>query len=108
MQLETRTQGVLVSSYGCSSYKVTDTINALGTFTSSSIGDPVLHPIDDCDHPFLYFSCTGIASQETVISGSCQQNLAVIYKSMSNEFLRYGLDTDGEGGRGCICKIAWF
>jgi hypothetical protein len=37
----------------------------LGTFSSFFIGDPVLHPIDDCEHPLLYLPDTGIASQET-------------------------------------------
>jgi hypothetical protein len=30
----------------------------------------VLHPIDGCEHPLLYLSGTGRASQETAISGS--------------------------------------
>jgi hypothetical protein len=33
-------------------------------------------PINDCEHPLLYLPGTGIASQETAISGSFQQNLA--------------------------------
>jgi hypothetical protein len=36
----------------------------------------VFHPIDDCEHPLLYLPGTGIASHETTISGSFQQNLA--------------------------------
>ena len=36
----------------------------------------MFHPIDDCEHPLLYLSGTGIASQETAISGSFQKNLA--------------------------------
>jgi hypothetical protein len=72
MQLETQDQGVLVSSYCCSSYRVTDLFSSLGTFSRSSIGGPVFHPIDDCEHPLLYLPGTGIASQETAISGSCQ------------------------------------
>jgi hypothetical protein len=47
-------------------------------FSSSSIGSPVFHPIDDCEHPLLYFPGTGMASHETAISGSFQQNLAGI------------------------------
>jgi hypothetical protein len=38
----------------------------------------VFHPIDDSEHPLLSFPGTGIASQESAISGSCQQNLAGI------------------------------
>jgi hypothetical protein len=53
MQLETGALGVLVSSYCCSTYRVADHFSSLGTF-SSSIGGPVFHPIDDCEHPLLY------------------------------------------------------
>jgi hypothetical protein len=63
MQLETRVLGVLVSSYCCSSYWVADPISSLGAFSSSSIGGPVFHPIADCEHPLLYLSGTGRASQ---------------------------------------------
>jgi hypothetical protein len=41
--------GVLVSSYCCSTYRVADPFSSLGTFSSSYIGDPVFHPIDDCE-----------------------------------------------------------
>ena len=82
MQLETRALGILVSSYCCSSYRVADPFSSLGTFSSSSIGGPVFHPIDDCEHPLLYLPGTGIASQETAISGSFQQNLAGICNSV--------------------------
>jgi hypothetical protein len=50
----------------------------LGTFSSSSIGDRVTHPIADCDHPLLYLLGPSIVSQETAISGSFQQNLASV------------------------------
>jgi hypothetical protein len=60
MQLETRALGVLVSSYCCSTYRVADSFSSLGTFPSSYIADPVFHPIDDCEHPFLYLPETGI------------------------------------------------
>ena len=76
MQLETQALGVLISSYCCSTYRVADPFSSLGTFSSSSIGGPVFHPIDDCEHPLLYLPGTGIASKETAISGSFQQNLA--------------------------------
>jgi hypothetical protein len=42
----------------------------------------VFHPIDDCEHPLLYLPGSGIASQETAISGSFQQNLAGICYSV--------------------------
>jgi hypothetical protein len=82
MQLETRALGVLVSSYCCSTYRVADPFSSLGTFSSSSIGGPVFHSLDDCEHPLLYLPGTGIASQETAISGSFQQNLAGICNSV--------------------------
>jgi hypothetical protein len=82
MQLETRALGVLVSSYCCFTYRVADPFNSLGTFSSSSIGGPVFHPIVDCEHPLLCFPGTGLASQETAISGSLQQNLTGICNSV--------------------------
>jgi hypothetical protein len=42
----------------------------------------VFHPIDDCEHPLLYLSGTGKASQETAISGSLQQILADVCNSV--------------------------
>jgi hypothetical protein len=82
MKLETQALVVLVSSYCCSSYRVADTFSSLGTFSSSSIGGPVFRPIDDCEHLLLYLPETGIASHETAISGSFQQNLAGMYNSV--------------------------
>ena len=38
----------------------------------------MFQPIDDCEHPLLYFPGTGIASEETAISGPFQQNLSGI------------------------------
>ena len=67
---------VLVSSYCCSTYRVADPFSSLGTFSSSSIGGHVTHPIADCDHPLLCLLGPGIVSQDTAISGSFQQNLA--------------------------------
>ena len=73
---------VLVSSYCCSTYRVADPFSSLGAFSSFSIGGPVFHLIDDCEHPLLYLPGTGIASYETAISGSLQQNLAGICNSV--------------------------
>ena len=42
----------------------------------------MIHPIADCEHPLLCLPGTGIASQETTISGSFQQNLAGICNSV--------------------------
>jgi hypothetical protein len=83
MQLETRAPGVLASSYCCSIYRVTDPFSSLGTFSSSSIGGPGFHPIADCEHPFLCLKGAAIASQETAISGSFQQNLAGVCNGVS-------------------------
>jgi hypothetical protein len=44
-------------------------------FSGSFIGDLVLCPMDDCEHPLLCLPGTGRASQETAIPGSCQQAL---------------------------------
>jgi hypothetical protein len=82
MQLETQAMGVLVSSYCCSTYRVAVPFSSLGIFSSSSMGGPVFHPIDDCEHPLLCLPGTGLASQETAKSGSFQQNLAVVRNSV--------------------------
>jgi hypothetical protein len=74
--------GLLVSSYCCSSYGASNPFSYLGTFSSSSIGDPVLSPMHGCEHPLLYLSGTSRASQETAISGSSQQALLGIYNSV--------------------------
>ena len=46
-----------------------------GYFSGSFIGNRVLRSMDDCEHPLLYLPGTGRASQETAISGFCQQSL---------------------------------
>jgi hypothetical protein len=43
--------GVLISSYRCSSYEAANPFSSLGPFSSSFIGDPVLSPMDGCEHP---------------------------------------------------------
>ena len=82
MQLETGAQGILISSYCCSPYRVADPFSSLGTFSSSFFRGLVFHPIADCEHPLLYLPGTGRASQETTISGSCQQALVGIYNNV--------------------------
>jgi hypothetical protein len=67
MQLEIRALGVLVSSYCCSTYRVADPFSSLGAFSSFSIGGPVFHLIDDCEHSLLYLPGTGISSYKTAI-----------------------------------------
>jgi hypothetical protein len=44
--------GVLGSSYCCSNYRVADPFSSLGSFSNSSIGGPVFHPIADSEHHF--------------------------------------------------------
>jgi hypothetical protein len=78
-----KSSGVLVSSYCCSTYRVAVPFNSLGAFSSSSIGDPVVHSIADCEHPLLCLLGPGIVSQETAISGSFQQNLASVCNGVS-------------------------
>jgi hypothetical protein len=77
-----KSSGVLVNSY-CSTYRVADPFSSLGTFSSSSIGGSVIHPIADCEHPLLCLLGPGIVSQETAISGSFQQNLASVCNGVS-------------------------
>jgi hypothetical protein len=57
-----KSSGVLVSSYCCSTYRVAAPFSSLGTFSSSSIGGPVIHPIADCEHPLLCLLGPGIDS----------------------------------------------
>jgi hypothetical protein len=52
--------------------------SSLGTFSGSFIGDLVLCPMDDCEHPLLYLPGTGRVPQEIAISDSCQQALVGI------------------------------
>jgi hypothetical protein len=68
--------GVLASLYCCSSYRATNPFRSLGPFSSSFIGDSMLNPMDGCEHPLLYLSGTGRASQETAISGVSKHLLA--------------------------------
>ena len=69
-------------SYCCSSYGAANPFSSFGPFSSSFIGDPVLCPVDDCEHPPLFLSGTSRASQEIAISGSCQQALVGIRNSV--------------------------
>jgi hypothetical protein len=43
----------------------------------------VIHPIADCEHLHLCLLGPSIASQETAISGSFQQNLASVCNGVS-------------------------
>jgi hypothetical protein len=57
-------------------------LHLLSPFSSSSIGDPVLSPTIGFENLSLYLSDTGRASQETAVSGSCQQALVGIHNSV--------------------------
>jgi hypothetical protein len=50
---------------------------------ASPLGAHVFHLIDDCEHPLLYLPGTGIASYETAITGSLQQNLSGICNTLT-------------------------
>jgi hypothetical protein len=56
--------------------------SSLGPFSSFFIEDPMLCPMDDCEHPLLYLPGTGRISQETAISGSCHEALIGICHSI--------------------------
>jgi hypothetical protein len=43
----------------------------------------VIHPIADCEHPFLYLLGPGIASEEAAISGSFEKNVASVCNGVS-------------------------
>ena len=43
-----------VSSYCCSTNRIADPFSSLDSFSSSSIGGPVIHPIANCEHPLLF------------------------------------------------------
>ena len=43
----------------------------------------MIHPIADCEHTLLCLQGPSIASRETAISGSFQQNLASVCNSVS-------------------------
>ena len=83
MLLEKWALGGFFSSYCCSTYGIADPFSSLGTFSTSSISVPVIHPIADCEHPLLCLLGHGKASQETAKSGSFQQNLASVCNGVS-------------------------
>ena len=83
MQLETQAPRELISSCCCSTYRVADPFSSLGTFSISSIGGPVFHPLADCEHPLLCLLGPSIVSQERTLSGSFQHNLASVCNGVS-------------------------
>ena len=115
-----KSSGVLVSSYCCSSYRVADPFSSLGTFSSSSIGGPVIHPIAEYEHPLLCLLAPRIASQETAISGSflgkwmdleslsfrriVPQELVIKYSSEC-KFLWNALNSEGKNNQFLIFEL---
>jgi len=77
-----RSSGGLVGWYCCSSYRVINPFISFNPSPNSSIGVPTLSPMVGCKHSPLYLSCSGRTSQETAISGSCQQALLGISSSV--------------------------
>ena len=74
--------GGLIGSYCCSSSEAANPFTSLGPFSSYFIEYPVLSPMVGCEHPPLYLSGTGRASQETAISSSYQQAPVGIHNSV--------------------------
>ena len=68
---------ILLSSYGDEK-----AFNSFSLFSNSSNEDPVISPMVGYEYPLLYMSGSGRASQETAISGSCQQVLLGIHSSV--------------------------
>ena len=54
------------------SYGAANRFSSFNSFSNSSVGNPTLSSMVGCEHLPLYLSCSGRASQETSISGSCQ------------------------------------
>ena len=51
----------------------------------------MFHPVDDCEHPLLYLTGTGTASQETAILGPVSKIL-LVYAIMPAFGVVYGMD----------------
>jgi hypothetical protein len=66
----------------CSIYGAANPLRFFTPFSDSTIRDPVLNPMVGCNHPPLYLSGSGRASQEIGISGSYQQALPSICNSV--------------------------
>jgi hypothetical protein len=97
----------------CSTYRIADPFSSLGAFSSFSIGGPVSHLIDDCEHPLLYLPGTGIPSYKTAITASLQQNLSAICNSVGlvsdygmDPWVGYSLDSPSFrlSSKLCLCN----
>jgi hypothetical protein len=74
--------GVLVSSYCCSSYEAANPAAHWVLSLATTLGDLLLNPTVGFEDPLLYLTSTGEDSQETAITGLCQQVLVGIHKSV--------------------------
>jgi hypothetical protein len=74
--------GGLAGWYCCCFYGFAIPFSSFSPFSNSSIGDPMFSPMVSWEYPPLCLSVTGRASQETVISGFCQQALLGICNSV--------------------------
>jgi hypothetical protein len=81
LSLGTLELGILVGWY-CSFYEVGNPFSSFSPFSNSSNVYPMLNPMVGCDHLPLCLSGSARASQETAISGSCQQALLGIHSSV--------------------------
>jgi hypothetical protein len=75
-------RGGLVGWYCGSFYGVGNPFSFFSPFPNSTIGVPMLNPMVGWEHPHLYWSGFGRASQETAITGSCLQVLLGIHSSV--------------------------
>ena len=64
-----------ISWHCCSLHGAATPLNSFNPFSISAIQHPVFGPRVGCEHLPLYLSGSDTASQETAISGSCQQVL---------------------------------
>jgi hypothetical protein len=59
--------GSSVGLVGCSSYGVANPLSSLSPFPNSSIGVPIVSPMNGCLHPHLYWCISGRASEDSCI-----------------------------------------
>jgi hypothetical protein len=61
----------------------------LGTFSNSSIGDPVFHPIDDYEHPFLYLPGRCPSTEELIQKMWYIYTMEYYSTIKNNEFMKF-------------------
>jgi hypothetical protein len=85
MQLESRTLGYWLVHNVVPSIGLQIPLAPLGIFSSSSIGGPVIHPLADCEHPFLCLLGPGIVSQRQLYQVSISKILLVYARGLEKE-----------------------